>query len=56
MDTSGVVKHLLQLEQEQPSLLTCVCPHQGIACRRLLHSAVHISSPRLACALTHQVS
>lgn len=44
MDTSGVVKHLLQLEQEQPSPLTCVCSHQGTVCSasRLLHSAVHI--------------
>jgi hypothetical protein len=40
MDVSGVVKHLLQLEQEQPSPLKRVCPHQGAVCiaSRLLHS------------------
>ena len=32
MDVSGVVKHLLQLEQEQPSPLIRVCPHQGAVC------------------------
>ena len=44
MDVSGVVKHLLQLEQEQPSPLIRVCPDQGAVCiaSRLLHSALHI--------------